>query len=390
MDSSAAWQVAVRAAAALARRGSLDAGPTVPEAIDAARAAAGALRAAASTETASGSMASLPASPHPAMATPDAIAAARAAASDAAQRLSGPASHPTPAGPEDPAKRAAAAAFAESLKSSKRSRWGGDQGGSGGLSSGSAGTSINTQLSLPAANAAGKERQALVVSQLSDKLAAFRKDRGVSTSTGPGQALRLKLFMPERDEGRDRDRNWVAIFIGRDGINKRRFEQANPGTRIFVRGEGTTLRGAKPSEEEQEAMHVLLEADNQDALDKARVAVLADFNPKHHSSALTLFDEGQLAAVALDKTTDKEECAFCGKPGHHHSKCPKRRTTFTMSGVRCAACGSFGHTARDCKGDRSNVVNRFGGVAESASGAPSVFQDADFAAFEAELRRRGM
>ena len=128
----------------------------------------------------------------------------------------------------------------------------------------------------------------------------------------------------------------------------------------------------------KEALHVLLEADSQEAMDKARVEVLATLNPKQGSDALVLFDEAQLTQVALEKTTDKEECAFCGKPGHHHSKCPKRRTTFTMSGVRCAACGSTGHTARDCKGDRSNVVNRFGGAASQGNAAPSSFEDADF------------
>ena len=85
-------------------------------------------------------------------------------------------------------------------------------------------------------------------------------------------------------------------------------------------------------------------------------------------TALALFDEAQLVTAALQKTTKTEECAFCGKPGHHHSKCPKRRTTFTMAAIKCAACGSTGHTARDCKGDRSNVVNMTGAVRKRRQG----------------------
>ena len=309
----------------------------------------------------------------------------------------------TPADAES-AKRSAAAAFAESLQQqqqAKKSRWGGS-------------TDLAT-----VDMTAGKAAQAMVVSQLSDKLAAFRKDRGVDAPAS-SEKLTLKLYVPEKDPNARFERNWVATFIGREGINKKRYEQQAPGARIFVRGEGTQLRGGKPKEdtrrmarggggkggggkggggkggggkggrnddddEEAESMHVFIEADSQEAMDLMRVAVLAEFNPKHEgqSSALTLFDEGQIATMAEEKTTSKEECAFCGKPGHHHSKCPKRKSAFTMSGVKCAACGNSGHTARDCKGDKSNIVR-----GDNSGFASSAFEDTDFAAFEDELRRR--
>ena len=131
---------------------------------------------------------------------------------------------------------------------------------------------------------------------------------------------------------------------------------------------------------------MLLEADTQDALDAARVRILELFNPKRDSSALTLFDSAQITSTALEKTTRSEECAFCGKPGHHHSQCPKRRTTFQMTSIICAACGNSGHTAKDCKGGRSMVA---GLLPKGFDAQPSVLDDDDFAAFEAELRRRG-
>ena len=79
----------------------------------------------------------------------------------------------------------------------------------------------------------------------------------------------------------------------------------------------------------------------------------------------------------------------------------------------------MGHTVRDCKGDRSNVVNLFPasqvalepphpivrasqpcpgrprrphqshGDRLASQGAPSIFEDDDFAAFSAELGYRG-
>jgi hypothetical protein len=266
---------------------------------------------------------------------------------------------------------------------------------------------------------AAKNQQALVVSQLSDKLAAFRKDRGVDDPSATGRKLSLKLFVPDQLPGQ-RERNWVGIIIGRDGVNKKRFEEET-GATIYLRGEGTTLRGGPPraqsggkggkggggkggggkgggggeggggggrgdADDDTEAMHVLLEADTQEALDTARKRIVELFNPKRDSTALTLFDGAQITSAALEKTTRTEECAFCGKPGHHHSKCPQRKTTFQMTSIICSACGSSGHTAKDCKGGRSNVASL---VPKGFNAQPSLLDDDDFAAFDAELRRRG-
>ena len=358
---SDALSTAVRAAAVLASQP-----PTAPTAV----AVADAVRAARD----------FAATLQPAAAPPvDVMAAARAAAAAAAASLGGAASAASASGSSsgtgagappvdaEAAKRAAAAAFAQSL--GKKPRWG---DGSAAL--------VNAPPVDP-----GKQRQAMVVSQLQDKLAAFRKDRGVEAPAEPGAKLSLKLFVPEKTPEMRFERNWVGIFIGRDGVNKKRFEEEVPGVRIFVRGEGTQLRGmTKQKEDDVEAMHVYLEADNQDALDRARVRVLTVLNPKHESSALTLFDEAQITTMALEKTTDKEACAFCGKPGHHHSKCPTRTTKFDFKLIVCAVCGCGGHTARDCKGDRSKIAS----AAQTRGPAPSVFEDSDFAAFEAELLRR--
>ena len=405
---------ALRAAATLARRGNEGRVDRVgiAEAVAAARAAsASIIRQNESTAAAQSALpppSAVAAQPTPSV---DVLAAARNAAAAVAASMSlggaaasaaGDAAAPPPLD-ADAAKRAAAAAFAESIR--KRPRWG---DGSSAL------------VDAPAPPDPGKERQALVVSQLQDKLAAFRKDRGVDAPAAPGAILTLKLYVPDKAPGMQFPRNWVGIFIGRDGVNKKRFEAEVPGVRIFVRGEGTQLRGSKPLEDNRrgkpkdtgkgkgkgkgggkggggrggaddddddvEALHVLLEADNQEALDTARVRVLAELNPKRESSALMLYDEQQLATLAMEKTTDSEECAFCGKPGHHHSKCPQRTSTFKMTSIVCAACGCGGHTAKDCKGDRSNIVNIAG---HTKGPKPSGFEDADFAAFEAELLRRG-
>jgi len=271
---------------------------------------------------------------------------------------------------EETAKRAAAAAFAASF--AKKPRYGG---------------STALAVSEPAsggANApsAAKMKQALAVSELQGKLSAFRRDRGVDDPIATTRKS-IKLPLPEKEEDQMFERNWVGILIGRDGINKKRLE-AQTGATIYIRGKGTQLRGQKNDDEELEPMHVILEADTDDQLDAARVQVLAIINPPDQSNALVIHDAEQLEKLAVAKTTGKEECAFCGKPGHHHSKCPKRKTKFTMSGVVCSACGSSGHTIRDCKGDRSNVVK----LVQTGCPRPSTLEDSDFATFLDELDRR--
>jgi len=282
----------------------------------------------------------------------------------------------------------------------------------------------------------------------------------------------LKVPIPPPEPGRY-ERNWVGIFIGREGINKKRLEQAAPGATIHLKGKGCALRsqaalekkadgkgkpaiskhlqnpppkggfnpsgpskdgfekddelknvlkrrtlyseGEKslgqslaeqilkkqriaageepaeeekpkeeqpPEEEETEPMHVLIEAYSDEALEAMRKEVMKIIQPEAKTT-LTIYDEAQITAMAMESTTGGEECAFCGKPGHHHSKCPKRKSTFSMSGVRCSGCGNFGHTLRDCKGDRSSVARL-----HSSGSKPSKLDDDDFAMFEAVMESR--
>ncbi|EOD32789.1 hypothetical protein EMIHUDRAFT_230380 [Emiliania huxleyi CCMP1516] len=230
-----------------------------------------------------------------------------------------------------------------------------------------------------------RARQAIAVSELSSKLAAFRKDRGVETQ-GLAVTHSVRIDIPEVAEANrfnpegGFERNWVAILIGKEGINKRRFE-AETGATLYLRGKGTRLRHDGPKEikkagrgqyrvedkEDAEPMHVLLEADTEEKL--SRLGIL---EPKGESTSLALYDDTQLTKLAMAKTE-----------GHHHSVCPNRRTTFQMAGVRCSVCGSAGHSARDCKGDRSGAVKLV-----PTSAAPSTLADADYAAFLSELDSR--
>ena len=110
-------------------------------------------------------------------------------------------------------RAAAAAAFAASLTGHKRSRWGegstqlvavGDGGGTGGASS-----------------AAAKNQQALVVSQLSDKLAAFRhKQTEAVKNAKPADIAALKE-VHERLESAARDGRIDAFFEANQEFHKK-------------------------------------------------------------------------------------------------------------------------------------------------------------------------
>ena len=285
----------------------------------------------------------------------DAMAAARLAAQKLAASMGGggggaagsssssssagapPAASAAAAAPKPEDAKRAAAAFAANL--SKKPRWGDGP------------TAMVAQDGSTGGPSASKLKQALAISKLSGALQAFRKDRG---TVEVGAKKTLKLFIPEywaeqaTASGRE-PRNWVGLLIGRDGINRKRLQQST-GATLYLRGRGTELRGqTKLSEqvdkrgrlteagEALEEMHVLLEAETDEQIEAARVQVMMIIDPPDKSSALTLFQEGQLETCAEQKTLKTEECAFCGKPGHHHSKCPKRKSPVVMSGVACAA-----------------------------------------------------
>eukprot|EP00967_Tisochrysis_lutea_P150026 scaffold289489_cov30-Tisochrysis_lutea.AAC.1 len=173
-------------------------------------------------------------------------------------------------------RAAAAAAFAQSLQKTKKPRWGG---------SNELAVRESVQGSADKDAEAAKLRQALTVSELSTKLSAFRKDRGVA-EVPSSTRLSIKVPLPEADAS-GRERNWVGILIGREGINKKRFEQQT-GSTIALRGKGAMLRSQKKDDDTLEPLHVVLEADTQEALDYARVQVSAGFHSSVHCQAALL------------------------------------------------------------------------------------------------------
>ncbi|CAK9219675.1 unnamed protein product [Sphagnum troendelagicum] len=126
------------------------------------------------------------------------------------------------------------------------------------------------------------------------------------------------------------------------------------GAKIVIRGKGSAKEGRsaqkrdlKPDPSENEDLHVLVEADTADGLEKAagmveKLLLPVEEGRNEHKRA-------QLRELAALNGTirDDEYCHLCGEPGHRQYACPARHSTF-KSDVSCRICGDGGHPTIDC------------------------------------------
>lgn len=193
--------------------------------------------------------------------------------------------------------------------------------------------------------------------------------------------LYKKLFIPVKDYP---GYNFIGLIIGPRGNTQKRMERET-GAKIVIRGKGSAKEGRLPQKRdmrpdpgENEDLHVLVEADNADSLERAasmveKLLVPVDEGLNEHKRA-------QLRELAALNGTirDDEFCRLCGEPGHRQYACPARNSTF-KSDVVCRICGDGGHPTIDCpvKGsspgkmddEYKNFLAELGGGAESASRA---------------------
>jgi splicing factor 1 len=106
-------------------------------------------------------------------------------------------------------------------------------------------------------------------------------------------------------------------------------------------------RDLKPDPSENEDLHVLVEAETQDALEAAAGMVEKLLQPV--DEVLNEHKRQQLRELAALNGTirDEEYCRLCGEPGHRQYACPSRTSTF-KSDVLCKICGDGGHPTIDC------------------------------------------
>lgn len=150
--------------------------------------------------------------------------------------------------------------------------------------------------------------------------------------------------------------------------------ETESGAKIAIRGKGSVKEGkgrsdAAHSSNQEEDLHCLVMADNEDKINKAkqlihnvietvRIAPLLphSFDSANKSKAASTpenqneLKRNQLRELAALNGTlrddENQACQNCGKIGHRKYDCPEKQN-FTAS-IICRVCGNAGHMARDC------------------------------------------
>lgn len=162
--------------------------------------------------------------------------------------------------------------------------------------------------------------------------------------------LQKKLYIPMKEYP---GYNFIGLIIGPRGNTQKRMEKET-GAKIVIRGKGSIKEGRlgqkrdlKFDPAENEDLHVLVEAETQEALEAAAGMVEKLLQPV--DEVLNEHKRQQLRELAALNGTikDDEYCRLCGEAGHRQYACPSRMSTF-KSDVLCKICGDGGHPTIDC------------------------------------------
>ncbi|KAK1264528.1 KH domain-containing protein [Acorus gramineus] len=184
-----------------------------------------------------------------------------------------------------------------------------------------------------------------IISQLIKKNPAFKPPADYRPPK-----LHKKLYIPMKEYP---GYNFIGLIIGPRGNTQKRMEKET-GAKIVIRGKGSVKEGRlqqkrdlKPDPSENEDLHVLVEAETQEALDAAAGMVEKLLQPV--DEGLNEHKRQQLRELAALNGTirDDEFCRLCGEAGHRQYACPNRMSTF-KSDVLCKICGDGGHPTIDC------------------------------------------
>eukprot|EP01018_Ginkgo_biloba_P024932 Gb_19921 [translate_table: standard] len=215
-----------------------------------------------------------------------------------------------------------------------------------------------------------RERQE-IISQIIKKNPAFKPPADYRPPK-----LYKKLYIPVKDFP---GYNFIGLIIGPRGNTQKRMEKET-GAKIVIRGKGSVKEGRlqqkrdlKPDPSENEDLHVLVEAETQEALDSAAGMVEKLLRPV--DEGLNEHKRAQLRELAALNGTirDDEFCRLCGEPGHRQYACPARNSTF-KSDVLCRICGDGGHPTIDCpmKGSGKKMDDEYQNfLAELGGGTPA-------------------
>ena len=165
-----------------------------------------------------------------------------------------------------------------------------------------------------------------------------------------------KLYIPVKEYP---GYSFIGLIIGPRGSTQKQMEK-DTCTKISIRGNGSIKegrsaqkRGSKPDPSENEDLHVLVEADTEDALKMAVGMIEKILVPVEEGR--NELKRAQLRNLAILNGTLQENkcCRLCGEPDHMQYTCPATRHSTFTSIVSCRICGDGGHPTIDCPIRRS-------------------------------------
>ncbi|KAL4516099.1 hypothetical protein Ndes2526B_g00806 [Nannochloris sp. 'desiccata'] len=129
-----------------------------------------------------------------------------------------------------------------------------------------------------------------------------------------------KLYIPYKEYP---DYNFIGLIIGPRGNTHKRMQQET-NTVIAIRGKGSVKEGARGDYGDDDDLHVLVQGDTQDDVDRAAVMVERLLQPMDEE--MNQHKQKQLRELALINGTLKEEnyCFLCGDASHRQIECPKK------------------------------------------------------------------
>mmetsp|Transcript_22971 Transcript_22971/g.29338 ORF Transcript_22971/g.29338 Transcript_22971/m.29338 type:complete len:591 (+) Transcript_22971:158-1930(+) len=153
--------------------------------------------------------------------------------------------------------------------------------------------------------------------------------------------------------------NFIGLIIGPRGNTQKRMEKET-NTKISIRGKGSVKQGrrardGRPQEDSNEELHVHVQAQDEDGLERATEMIKELLTPVDDQT--NEHKQKQLRELAMINGTLREDhyCTNCGQPGHRQWECPNEAPrSFKMADVKCAICGDKSHPTSDCPKKNQN------------------------------------
>ena len=137
---------------------------------------------------------------------------------------------------------------------------------------------------------------------------------------------------------------FTRYILGNKGENLKRIQNLSK-CKISIKGEGAGWFPSSNSNpnKPKEALHLLIEADNEETLQKGIDLILPYLNEKSNE-----YKAAKTALITQINVNNNEWCCeICGEKGHKNWACPLNINQYKAE-VVCQYCGDKGHPSMDC------------------------------------------